>query len=41
MTYDTWLLLLLAPTMWWLVAMVRAAVAVRERAVEATDWDAG
>lgn len=38
-TYDLWLLLLIAPALWWLMAMVRAVIDVRARAVPMTDWD--
>lgn len=37
-TYDLWLLILLAPALWWLVALVRAVLDVRERAVPMADW---
>jgi hypothetical protein len=35
--YDTWLLVLVAPVLWWLMAMVRAVMDVRARAVAATE----
>lgn len=38
-TYDMWLLLLVAPALWWLMAMVRAVIDVRARAVRMTEWD--
>ncbi|MDP1806142.1 MAG: hypothetical protein Q8K72_13305 [Acidimicrobiales bacterium] len=38
-TYDLWLLVLMAPALWWLVAMVRAVVDLRARAVPMTDWE--
>lgn len=37
-TYDLWLLILLAPALWWLAALVRAVLDVRARAVPMTDW---
>ena len=33
--YDTWLLVLVAPVLWWLVAMARAVIDMRARA----EWD--
>jgi hypothetical protein len=38
-TYDMWLLLLVAPGLWWLMAMVRAVIDVRARGVRTTEWD--
>lgn len=38
-TYDTWLLILVAPVLWWLMAMFRAVVDVRARQVPITGWD--
>lgn len=38
-TYDLWLLVLVAPAMWWVVALVRAVLDVRARAVPMTDWE--
>jgi hypothetical protein len=38
-TYDTWLLIAVAPALWWLMAMVRAVIDVRARAVPMTEWD--
>ncbi len=37
--YDTWLLALVAPVLWWLMAMVRAVVDVRARAVAVAERD--
>lgn len=38
-TYDLWLLVLMAPALWWLAALVRAVLDVRARAVPMTDWE--
>ena len=32
--YDTWVLVMVAPAMWWLIAMVRAVLDLRARASE-------
>ena len=37
--YDTLLLVLVAPSLWWVMAMVRAVMDVRARAVAVTEWD--
>ena len=37
--YDLWLLVMLAPALFWLVVMFRAVKDVHERAVEVTEWD--
>lgn len=36
-TYDLWLLMLTAPALWWLMALIRAVMDVRARAVLVTD----
>jgi hypothetical protein len=38
-SYDTWVLVMLAPAVWWLVAMVRAVIDVRSRALPITEWE--
>lgn len=37
-TYDTWVLIMLAPAVWWVLGMVRAVIAVRARAAD-VEWD--
>jgi hypothetical protein len=36
-TYDLLVLLLLAPALWWLMAMVRAVIGVRSRALRGVE----
>lgn len=38
-SYDLWLLVLMAPALWWLMALVRAVLDVRARAVPMADLD--
>lgn len=38
-TYDLWLLVLMAPALWWLMGLIRAVMDVRAHAIPMTDWE--
>jgi len=38
-TYETFLLMLVVPVLWWLMALLRAFMDLRARAAETSEWD--